>query len=477
MAPRGHSYGQYTLGATSIPFSEILQLPYSSATTPSADFNVSYFADSSTDTCAGNLQCFSQIAPLLEITRQAVPFRATTPIQRATIPLILQGLHVLGVAPTGSGKTLAFLVPAIMNLYQSCTQESGGKNLCLILLPSRILTLQVAEVLRGLLGGTHNPSAPRRQVLSVFGGASLSDTEDQFPPFTQGIDDGAMSFLLGTPGRVHTLATRKSRYRESFARALRQSLSILILDEVDRLFDMGCANEFHELLRMFPKDAQRLYFTATVLPAIESTLLNQSFRRHGVRIVVQHVTRPCATLQHDFLLVKSAKHKTGLLHQLLQEKLRAKAPDCIRKIIVFCNSIATTEMCFRELSQHPHISAAARMLHSNVENDDRVKILKALHKDPTVRILVATDIASRGIDIETIDYVVNYCFPVSLVDYIHRSGRTGRAGREGTVMSFIAHSDYEFVPEICNMLAAQGCEVPSDLAYIRQSLERRKCTT
>ena len=474
--------GSFSLGKCTIPYETILARVDTLKGDHSRikDCSYEHYYNDEKSLYIGDLSSFAQINPVFQHIGLQLPFVNPTPIQSASIPLILRGHNAIGVAPTGSGKTLAFLVPALLNLVKNATQKK--KSFCLILLPSRILTLQVVSVLREILNSKSRNPADQSvrsilegvQILTAFGGTGSTETPDTIQNFVQKSMNGATSFLLGTPGKVHAMLTRKSAFRQKFVDLLRESLSFLILDEVDRLFDMGCTEEFLEIMKLVPETAQRLYFTATLLPEFESTLLTPIFRRSGVKVVIQHTARLCKSLRQSFTLVKSPIHKENILHLLLKTKLLSKNLPTARKVIVFCNSIAMTERCFEGIGKCSILAPMARMLHSNVDNSQRVQVLRELHKDPTIRVLIATDIASRGIDIDTIDLVVNYCFPFSLVDYIHRGGRTGRAQRSGEVVSFLSHKEYDIIPEICTMLNDQGCPIPSDLSYISNSLQRRR---
>ena len=428
----------------------------------------------------GNLQSFQQIKALTTEAGIQIQFSETSPIQRVAIPLIMMGFHVIGVAPTGSGKTLAFLVPTLLKVLGRCFKKK--KSLCIALLPSRILAMQVVHVFRDLVNSKEvrlvskglGRALADTQALCAVGGTDSADTVDSMAKFLQRAQSGTGSFLFGTPAKVHMMLTKRSKVRHELVNCVNESLTTLILDEVDRLFDMGCTEQFLELMQFFPDETQRLYFTATLHKEIENNLLTPLFLENGVKVVVSHAIRLSSSVKQNFILVKSQTHRQQMLHMMLEKKL-VKGSH-IRKAVVFCNSINETEKCFSELSQSPILAPMARFLHSSIDNAKRVQYIRDMHSDPSARILIATDIASRGIDIDTIDLVVNYSFPFSLVDYIHRGGRTGRADRTGEIVSFLSVLDNDVVPEICTMLEEQGSQVPPDLAFLRQSLRKRqKC--
>jgi superfamily II DNA/RNA helicase len=345
------------------------------------------------------------LAPaLLEATRQ-LALSAPTSVQSAAIPIALAGRDLLATAPTGSGKTLAFALPLLQLGGAGLSSGSGGRRTtALVLVPTRELAAQVGEVLSGLALGL--PSRPK--VAVVFGGVSIN-------PQLMALRGGADT-VVATPGRLLDLVAHNGLSLASVQR--------LVLDEADRLLDLGFADELERVLRLLPAQRQTLLFSATFpepLQRLASRLLHQPERID----LPGEASAPAKIVQR--VLVVDAKRRTQLLRQLVKEHPGART-------LVFVASQYAAEQLASKL-HHGEIYATS--FHGGLSQGARKQALKEF-KEKRWDVLVTTDLAARGLDIEQLPVVVNFDLPRSAVDYTHRIGRTGRAGAEGLAISFVS---------------------------------------
>ncbi|OHX11758.1 RNA helicase [Chromobacterium sphagni] len=328
---------------------------------------------------------------------------APTAIQSAAIPAILRGSDVLATAQTGSGKTAAFCLPLLQQWLVN-RQTSPRQPQALILLPTRELAAQVGAILRDLAQGL-----PRRaKVAVVFGGVSIK-------PQMMALRGGA-DIVVATPGRLLDLVAHN---------ALKlSSVNALVLDEADRLLDLGFAEELGSLLSLLPPYRQNLMFSATFPPAVRA--LAEQLLRQPLRIDIEQTAATAPDIRQRAIEV-DASQRTMLLRHLLQTH------DWDR-VLVFVASRQAADRVAGKL-QRAGIRAAA--LHGDCGQGQRGQVLADL-KTGQLQVLVATDVAARGIDIARLPVVVNYDLPRSPVDYTHRIGRTGRAGASGEAISFVS---------------------------------------
>ncbi|WP_293765879.1 DEAD/DEAH box helicase [uncultured Aquitalea sp.] len=330
-------------------------------------------------------------------------YTAPTAIQSAAIPAILQGRDVLATAQTGSGKTAAFCLPLLQQWLNS-RQGSPRQVQSLILLPTRELAVQVGHLLRDL-----SLSLPRRlKVAVVFGGVSIN-------PQMMALRGGA-DIVVATPGRLLDLIAHNA--------LTLSSVSTLVLDEADRLLDLGFADELGSLLAMLPPYRQNLLFSATFPSAVRQ--LAEQLLSQPLRIDIAQTADTAPDINQRAIEVDAAR-RTMLLRHLLQ----SHGWD---RVLVFVASRHTADRVTGKL-QSAGISAAA--LHGDCSQGQRGQVVADI-KSGRLQVLVATDVAARGIDIPRLPVVVNYDLPRSPVDYIHRIGRTGRAGASGEAISFIS---------------------------------------
>jgi superfamily II DNA/RNA helicase len=332
---------------------------------------------------------------------QEAGYATPTPIQVEAIPPLLRGQDLLGLAPTGSGKTAAFALPLLQRLAAG-RQHAPRRVRVLVLVPTRELAAQVGEVFRRLGGSSPHP--PRIAVL--YGGVSVN-------PQMMGLRGGA-DVVVATPGRLLDLLDRN---------ALRlDAVESLVLDEADRLLDLGFSAERERVLAALPAQRQNLLFSATFPPDVQA--LADSLLRDAVRIEAasQAAAEP-AIVQR--VIAVDAPRRTELLRHLVRQ-------GGWRRVLVFVATRYATERVASKLHDRG-ISAAP--LHGDMSQSQRTGVLEDF-KDSRLDVLVTTDLAARGIDIPGLEVVVNYDLPRSANDYVHRIGRTGRAGASGVAVSF-----------------------------------------
>ena len=345
------------------------------------------------------------LAPqILEAVREA-GYTEPTPIQTAAIPPILAGHDLIGIAQTGTGKTAAFTLPMLTRLQSSIAPGSRGTR-ALVLAPTRELVLQIEENVKSY--GKHLPF----RVATVFGGVGET-------PQINALRAGA-HLIIACPGRLLDLMGRRC--------ADFSGLEYLVLDEADRMLDMGFLPSIRQVVRQLPTRRQTLMFSATLSKEIES--LTHEFQHQPKLIQIGRRSNPAETVTQ--LVYEVPRHlKTSLLVHLLKE------PN-MDMVLVFTRMKHAADRLARQLEQSGITTAT---LHSNRSQSQRLRALKDF-KSGHVRVLVATDIAARGIDVDGISHVVNYDFPMHSEDYVHRIGRTGRANAVGDAISFVTHEDH-----------------------------------
>ena len=339
------------------------------------------------------------LPPQLRASLAAMNFTTPTPIQAQAIPHALEGRDVLGTAMTGSGKTAAFSIPMITRMLTS------SRGTALILTPTRELADQVEEVVKKLLGAM----SPIKTAL-LIGGESMPKQQQQLRMRPR--------IIVGTPGRVIDHLQRGSLKLHD--------ANYLVLDETDRMLDMGFEDQILQILKYVPMQRQTLLFSATLPPQILK--LSEKYLRNPVRVEVGEANKAADRIEQKTVRVNHEAKYDQLLHEL---KERAGT------VIVFVKSKYGTEKLAAKLRKSGHTADA---IHGDLEQRKRERVLEAF-RNKHHRVLVATDIASRGLDIPHIEHVINYDLPQAPEDYIHRIGRTGRAGADGAAVSFIAPED------------------------------------
>ena len=347
-------------------------------------------------------------------------FQQPTPIQQKTIPLILTGTDLIGSAQTGTGKTGAFCIPTLVNFLADPTQHG------LILVPTRELALQIEAFWTEL-----TRFCKEMRSVSLIGGVAME-------PQIRGIKRNPR-LIIATPGRLVDHLQRRSI---SLA-----NISILILDEADRMLDMGFAPQLNEIVRVVPKQRQTLFFTATWDQNTDQ--LSKKFLRGNIERVAIGETSKAATSVTQTLYAITQDGK----RDLLLEELNSKEGT----ILVFARTQHRTDRVARYLASY---GVEVNRLHGGRSQGQRTTALREF-REGQIRVLVATDIAARGIDVAEIAHVINFDLPQVAEDYIHRIGRTGRAGASGTATSFVTSEDLGLWQEIVKLLKKTGSTVPS----------------
>ncbi|MBI5924935.1 MAG: DEAD/DEAH box helicase [Aquabacterium sp.] len=329
-------------------------------------------------------------------------FESPTPVQEAAIPAILEGHDVLALAQTGSGKTAAFALPILHHLLQE--RRGGSRHVrVLVLVPTRELAVQVGEVMREL---SHELPGPIK-VVTAFGGVSIN-------PQMMSLRGGA-DIVVATPGRLLDLLDHN---------ALRLSdVGALVLDEADRLLDMGFAEELADILAMLPAQRQSLFFSATFPDDVQE--LANALLKEPVLIEIPDEPEHAPDITQRSIKVDAAKRAQLLRHLIKQEGWS--------RALVFAATKYGTELVAHKLHR-AGIKAAA--FHGDLSQGARREVLEAF-KAGELQVVVATDVAARGIHIADLPVVVNFDLPRSSSDYVHRIGRTGRAGASGLAVSFV----------------------------------------
>ena len=325
-----------------------------------------------------------------------------TPIQAAAIPEVIAGHDLIGIAQTGTGKTAAFTLPILNLLAGPLGQQKGTK--VLIVAPTRELVVQIEENVRAY--AKHLPI----RTATVFGGVG---ERPQIEALRSGVD-----IIIATPGRLLDIG-RNANFSQ---------LAFLVLDEADRMLDMGFLPPIRKIVRLLPAKRQTLLFSATMSKEIQS--LTHEFQRNPKTVEIGRRSNPAETVTQ--FVYEVPKHlKPSLLAHLLGD-------PAMDSVLIFTRTKHGADRVARKLES---IGVKTGTLHSNRSQNQRLRALKDF-KAGIVRVLVATDIAARGIDVDGISHVVNFDFPMHSEDYVHRIGRTGRAQQVGDAISFVSSEDH-----------------------------------
>lgn len=353
------------------------------------------------------------ISPILRAL-EACGYREATPIQEKAIPPALAGRDVLGCAQTGTGKTCAFAAPILQRLTDQPRKK--GAIRALILTPTRELAIQIGESFRD-----YGKNLPLRATV-IFGGVGQAPQVEQI---NRGVE-----ILVATPGRLLDL--------QGQGLVDLSQVEIFVLDEADRMLDMGFIHDVRRILQLLPKKKQTLFFSATMPPEVQN--LVDSLLTAPARVAVTPVSSPVEVIRQQVCLVDKG-NKTKLLAWLLEQ-------EHIESALVFTRTKHGANKVAGELSK---LGIEAAAIHGNKSQSHRQQALGDF-KSGALRVLVATDIAARGLDIEALPYVFNYNLPEVPETYIHRIGRTGRAGRDGMAVSFCDFMEKPLLKDIEKLL-------------------------
>ena len=352
-------------------------------------------------------------------------YETATPIQEAAIPAALRGRDIIGTAQTGTGKTAAFVLPILNKLLDG----PRGMPRALIVTPTRELAEQIYQVVRALSAGTKLRST------TIYGGVTASR---QIKALREGVE-----ILVATPGRLLDLV--QQRY------AKLERIEILVLDEGDRMFDMGFLPDVRRIIKAVPVQRQTMLFSATFPPEVE-LLASQSLT--NPQRISMGISRPAHTVTHALYPVP-AHLKSALLLKLLKQ-------IDTESVLIFTRTKHRADKVARQIA---HAGFRVTSLHSNRTQGQREQALRGF-KTGHFRVMVATDIAARGLDIDSISHVINYDMPDTADAYIHRIGRTGRAQRTGDAFTLVTPEDNEMIRSLERIMRQPlKREILSDFDY------------
>ena len=343
---------------------------------------------------------------------EAAGYTQPTPIQQQAIPLALQGRDVLGIAQTGTGKTAAFTLPMLSRLESGRARARMPRTL--ILEPTRELAAQVEESF--IKYGVNH----KLNVALLIGGVSFGDQEAKI---MRGAD-----VLIATPGRLLDFQER--------GKLLLTGIEILVIDEADRMLDMGFIPDIEKICKLVPFTRQTLFFSATMPPEI--TRLTEQFLSNPARIEVARIGATASTITQSFVASHTGSEKRETLRRLLRDA------DGFRNAIIFANRKRDVAILHKSLTTHGFSVGA---LHGDMDQPARMASLDAF-KRGDVALLVCSDVAARGLDIPDVSHVFNFDVPIHPDDYVHRIGRTGRAGKSGIAISIVTKEDSKHVKAI-----------------------------
>jgi ATP-dependent RNA helicase RhlE len=358
------------------------------------------------------------LEPILNaLTKQG--YTEPTPIQQQAIPYVLEGRDVMGCAQTGTGKTAAFAIPIIQRIHASKQVDNSNKIRALIVTPTRELAIQIEESFKNY------GSELKLRYTVIFGGVNQSQ---QVNRLKNGVD-----VLIATPGRLLDLQ------QQGFIKL--GNLEIFVLDEADRMLDMGFIHDVKKIIKMIPAKRQTLFFSATMPKEITS--LANSILTDPVKVEVNPVSSTAEMIEQALYYVDTLAKKDLLVHVLKE----TTAPS----VLVFSRTKHGADKIVKLLAKN---KVTAEAIHGNKSQNARQRALSNF-KDKTSRVLVATDIAARGIDIDELSFVINYDIPNIPETYVHRIGRTGRAGASGIAVSFCDKEERKYIRDIQKLISLE----------------------
>lgn len=382
------------------------------------------------------------VAPILKAL-ETEGYTMPTPIQEQSIPHILRGKDLLGCAQTGTGKTAAFAIPILQNLLLQQKEDAYNHDIkALILTPTRELAIQIDESF-----GAYGKHTGLRHAV-IFGGVSQFHQTNEL---RRGVD-----VLIATPGRLLDLIAQKF--------VSLQGLKMFVLDEADRMLDMGFIHDVKKIIARLPEKRQTLFFSATMPPEI--TKLSASILTNPVRVEVAAVSSTSENVdQHIFLVEKNDKRQ--LLIHLLKD-------GTIQNALVFTRTKYGADKIAKELIR---AGIKADAIHGNKTQAARQKALNNF-KEGKIRVLVATDIAARGIDVDDLSHVINFELPNIPETYVHRIGRTGRAGNSGSAFSFCDMEERAFLRDIHKLIdqtipVVEGHPYASSMQFVQTPVAQK----
>ncbi|MFN3784590.1 MAG: DEAD/DEAH box helicase [Spirosomataceae bacterium] len=383
-----------------------------------------------------DFQLNKQLLTAIEEEGYTVP----TPIQEKAIPMILQGHDVLGIAQTGTGKTAAYVLPLLMKIKYA----QGMHARCLILAPTRELAMQIDDEIKKLGKYTDIRHA------AIYGGLG---PKTQIENIEKGVD-----IIVATPGRFTDLYSRGI--------IITKNLQYMILDEADKMMDMGFMPQIRKILEVIPRKRKNLLFSATFPEKVE--ILSEEFLEAPLKIEVTPQATTASTVTQRLFHVPNFRTKINLLAYLF-------ANEELQRTIIFTRSKIVADNVYHFLERKVVGTENIRVIHANKGQNTRINSIEAF-KEGNIQVLVATDVAARGIDIREVSHVINFDVPVIYEDYVHRIGRTGRAYHEGVAITFVTEAEEYHVRKIEKIIQSTipTEELPADLEIAETPFEEKQ---
>ena len=338
-------------------------------------------------------------------------FQNSTEIQQKVIPLVLGGQAVIGIAQTGTGKTAAYVLPILKKINFA----QGKEPRALVLAPTKELVAQIAEHAKALAKHTD------LRILALYGGVG---PKTQIETLKQGVD-----LLIATPGRFMEIYFKNEI-------SVKQ-IKILVLDEADRMMDMGFMHQLRQIFEVIPSKRQNLLFSATFPTKVEK--LANEFLEFPTRVEISPPATPAQQVDQELFHVPNLKTKIHLLEHLLKDR------QVFNRVLIFTRTKDSANDVFKFINRRQ--LGPARVIHSNKGQNTRINAMNEF-KEGSLRVLVSTDVSSRGIDVTNVSHVINFEVPMLYEDYIHRIGRTGRALQTGKAITFVNESERYHIKKI-----------------------------
>ncbi len=372
-------------------------------------------------------------------TLDEIGFKEPTSIQQKAIPVIRSGANMVGIARTGTGKTAAYLIPLLMNI----TKAEGDQPRVLVLVPTRELSIQVGEDIEELTSRTTIRHA------AVFGGVGWTKQAQQIEP---GVD-----ILVATPGRLWEL------YQKGVLSL--KKIKHLVIDEADRMLDMGFMPQLRKLFEVLPPRRQNLLFSATFNKKVEQ--MAEEFLDFYRKIKISRPATPAERVRQEVYLVPNYRTKLNLVKYLLQDEM------VYNRVVLFVREKSHAEAVFKVIKRKSE--GEKRILHSSRGQTSRLNAINAF-KAGEVRILISTDVSARGIDASLVSHVINFDLPMSYEDYVHRIGRTARAGNQGVAITLIDPAEEWHMKRIEKLIRMEipKKEIPQEVEIVDTGKEERQ---
>jgi ATP-dependent RNA helicase RhlE len=363
-------------------------------------------------------------------------FSTPTEVQQKCIPILMAGQEVIGIAQTGTGKTAAYLIPVLMKVKYA----QGTESRAIILAPTKELVIQIAEHAHQLARYTD------LRILAIYGGVG---PKTQIEAIQKGVD-----IIVATPGRFTELYLKSELPTKQ--------IKTLVLDEADRMMDMGFMHQLRKIFEVIPRKRQNMLFSATFNDRVEK--LSAEFLEFPIRIEITPQATPAEQVKQEVYYVPNLKTKINFLEYLLRDQ------EAFNRVMIFARSKESADNVFKFLDRRG--LGPVRVIHSNKGQNSRINAVNEF-KEGKLRILVSTDVTARGIDVTNVSHVINFDVPVVYDDYVHRIGRTGRAFREGTAITFVTDAEVYHIQRIEKLIREKIAvkRLPQEVEIIKTSFE------